>query len=149
MLVADPGLVESANWQHQGQNLVFATASSVFVFSIICICLNFYSLCICNFVGLWDMLEVQIIKNKYKSLQFSLLFAKHSSKFDSNQRNVKQTRKEDIIFYHLADVEFLIWKYLVVAGQKYWDCFVSQHKLICPINIALTPQCQRYIERKR
>ena len=27
--------------------------------------------------------------------------------------------------------------------------FVSQHKLICPINIALTPQCQRYIERKR
>ena len=62
MLVADPGLVESANWQHQGQNLVFATASSVFVFSIIYICLNLYSLCICNFVGLWDLLDVQIIK---------------------------------------------------------------------------------------
>ena len=92
------------------------------------------------------MLEVQIIKNKYKSLQFSLLFAKHSSKFDSNQRNVKQTRKEDIIFYHLADVEFLIWKYLVVAGQKYWDCFVSQHKLICHINIKLTPENQRWNE---
>ena len=63
--------------------------------------------------------------------------------------NMKMKRREIFSVFYFYNVQHLAAElpYMEMVGRVW--IFVSQHKLICAINIALTPQCQRYIKRKR